>query len=97
MTEKEVLKIIKKAVWDGRTELNLRGKGIRSLPGEIGKLTELTRLDLRENELTSLPAELGKLTKLRRLYLSRNELTSLPAELGKLTELMGFNVFGNPL
>ena len=64
MTEKEVLKIIKKAVWDGRTELNLRGKGIRSLPGEIGKLTELTRLDLRENELTSLPAELGKLTEL---------------------------------
>ena len=87
MTEKEVLAIIEEAAKDGRTELHLPLEGIRSLPGEIGKLTNLTTLDLFNNQLTSVPAELGKLTRLTSLDLGSNQLRSVPAELGRLTNL----------
>ena len=36
MDEKEVLRIIDEAVGDGRKELNLSIKGIKSLPAEMG-------------------------------------------------------------
>jgi hypothetical protein len=38
MDEKEVLEIIEEAARDGRRELDLSNKGIKSLPAEIGKL-----------------------------------------------------------
>ena len=87
MTRKELLKIIKEAARDKRTELKLSWKGIETLPAGIGKLTNLTRLYLYNNRLTSVPKELGRLKNLTILHLSGNQLTSIPKELGQLTNL----------
>jgi Leucine-rich repeat (LRR) protein len=48
MDEWKLLKIIKEAAIDGRTELDLSCKGIESLPTEIGQLKNLTELNLLE-------------------------------------------------
>jgi Leucine-rich repeat (LRR) protein/GTPase SAR1 family protein len=97
MTEKEVLEIIEKAARDGWTDLDLSEKWIRSLPAEIGKLTNLTGLNLYRNQLTSVPAELWRLTNLTVLDLGGNQLTSIPAELGKLTNLTNLYMSENQL
>lgn len=79
MDENELLQIIEKAVREKAALLDLSGKGITSLPAEIGKLTNLTALLLHNNQLKSIPADLGKLTKLDTLFLDGNEaLTSPP-------------------
>ena len=57
MEEKELLKIIEEAARDGRTELDLSKKGIKSLPAEIGRLTKLTELYLHVNQLKNVPKE----------------------------------------
>jgi hypothetical protein len=57
MTEKEVLEQIEQAARDGGAELDLSNQGIKTLPAEIGKLTNL-------NELTS-----GQLETLKQIYL----------------------------
>jgi len=82
-----LLEVIDRAAKDGRTELDLSGKGIKSLPPQLGKLTNLTRLDLRNNGLSSLPAEIGKLRNLEILHLLRNYLVALPLEIGQLGKL----------
>ncbi len=97
MEEKELIKIIKKAKRDGRTEISLPYMGIKSLPPEIGQLTNLTTLFLSGNQLTSLPKELGQLTKLYDLYMHNNKLKSVPAELGRLTNLTKLRLDGNQL
>ena len=97
MEQKQLLKIIEKAAKEKSTCLSLIGRGITSLPAEIGMLTNLTRIDLSYNRLTSIPAELEKLTNLTRLDLHRNQLPSIPAELGKLTKLTTLNLSDNQL
>jgi len=97
MTEKEVLKIIEEAAKDGRTQLGLSFMGIKSLPGEIGKLSNLEFLAIAGNQLTSVPVELGKLTNLTMLLLHKNQFGSVPAELGKLTKLTVLDVSRNQL
>lgn len=87
MTEKEVLEKIEQAARENWTELDLSGRGIKSLPTEIGKLTNLTGLRLLDNKLTNIPAEIGKLTKLTRLQLKNNHLTSLTSEIKNLSKL----------
>jgi len=67
-------------------KLTLSSNGLRSLPAEIGNLTNLTELNLRNNELSSLPAEIGNLTNLTYLSFRFNGLRSLPAEIGNLTK-----------
>jgi small GTP-binding protein len=97
MEEKELLKIIEEAARDGRTKLDLAGKGINSLPAEIGQLTNLELLDLSGNQLTSVPKELGQLENLTTLVLSGNKLTSVPKEMGQLTNLKTLYLFYNQL
>lgn len=62
---------------------------VRSIPAEIGKLTNLQLLDLPDNKLSSIPVEIAKLTKLRSVNLSGNPLniSSLTPELIKLHSL----------
>jgi GTPase SAR1 family protein len=97
MEEKELLKIIERAARDGRTKLDLSNKGMKSLPAEIGRLTNLKRLYLNRNQLTSVPKELGQLRNLTILDLYNNQLTSVPKELGQLTNLELLWLFGNQL
>lgn len=89
MTEREGRERIEKAGREGWMELNLAGKGIKSLPREIGKLTNLRELNLRSNRLRSVPKELGQLTNLNSLDLSANQLRRLPA--GSVYGLLGPN------
>src|SRR5713101_8333028 len=97
MTDEELLQIIKQAAEEQWTELDLSGKGLASLPAEIGKLTRLVKLHLRENQLTTLPPELGLLTNLQSLNLNYNHLSSLPPEIGRLTRLKRLDIFHNRL
>ncbi|MFN6474285.1 MAG: leucine-rich repeat domain-containing protein, partial [Nostoc sp. SerVER01] len=57
MTNEELLQIIKQAAKDKVTKLDLFGKGLTTLPGEIGQLTNLQSLDLGDNQLSTLPGE----------------------------------------
>ena len=95
--EKELLKIIEEAARDGRTYLYLDDQRIKSLPTEIGQLTNLTKLRLYKNQLTSVPKELGQLKNLNWLDLSNNQLTSVPKELGQLKNLEVLSLGGNQL
>ena len=68
---------------------------LKSLPPEIGELTNLQALNVSENRLTSLPAEIGALTQLTVLTLNDNEITHLPPEIGLLTSLESFSMSDN--
>jgi internalin A len=97
MIDVELLQVIEQAAKDGRARLNLSHKGLRSLPPEIGQLTNLRSLDLSFNQLSSLPPAIGQLTNLRSLNLRFNLLTSLPPEIGQLTNLQLLDLYENPL
>ena len=96
MMEKEVF-IIQKAVNGNWMKLSLSGIGIKKLPTEIVRLTNLQRLDLSFNKLDELPVEIGGLTKLQDLYINNNQLTKLPREIGELTNLRNLNLSQNKL
>ncbi|QKQ73750.1 COR domain-containing protein [Nostoc sp. TCL240-02] len=97
MTNEELLQIIEQAVRDKVTELDLSGKGLTTLPAEIGQLTDLQTLNLRSNQLSSLPPEFGQLTNLQTLNLDSNRLSSLPPEFGQLTNLQSLHLDLNQL
>ena len=70
MSREELLAIIEQAAREGWMELDLRGRGIRELPPEIGQLTNLEALNLaslyekgewHHNQLSQLPDEIGVL------------------------------------
>jgi Leucine-rich repeat (LRR) protein len=71
----------------GRVRLDLRGKGLNSLPDSIGELTELEILVLDSNQLASLPDWIGQLRNLRTLSLYNNRLDSLPESVWQLDNL----------
>ncbi|MFC1508849.1 leucine-rich repeat domain-containing protein, partial [Candidatus Omnitrophota bacterium] len=82
------------------TRLNLADNNLsKSIPSEIGNLTNLTHLNLSENQLTgSIPSEIGNLENLIGLGISGNQLTgSIPPEIGNLKKLVGLQLSGNQL
>ena len=74
MDQDELAAIITKAGDEGRTTLDLSGKGLECLPPEIGNLTSLTELNLESNDLTELPPEIKKLVDRGVVRLSGNPL-----------------------
>jgi len=98
MLHDELLQLLKKAVEERVSRLDLSGNQLTSLPESIGQLTDLTYLDLSGNQLTSLPESIGRLTNLTHLDLSGNQLTSLPlAQIEKLINLHRLNLSDTPL
>jgi len=97
MTEQELLQVIKQAVEDRQTVLDLSGMQLTSLPPEIGQLQDLIWLNLSNNKLSNLPPEIGKLQNLTSLDLSKNRLTRLPSEIGQLQNLTSLNLSNNQL
>ena len=79
------------------TSLDLSRHSLKTLPAEIGLLSELESLDLNYNYLSELPAELARLSNLRTLQLTGNQLTDLPKPIYSLQKLETLNVAGNPL
>ncbi|MEH2072533.1 MAG: COR domain-containing protein [Nostoc sp.] len=97
MTNEELLQIIEQAAKDKVTELDLSGKNLIRLPGEIGQLTNLLTLYLGSNQLSTLPREFVQLTNLQSLDLGSNRLSSLPGEIGQLTNLLTLYLGSNQL
>ena len=77
--------------------LDLSRHSLKTLPAEIGLLSELESLDLNYNYLSELPAELARLSNLRTLELTGNQLTDLPKPIYSLQKLETLDVAGNPL
>lgn len=77
--------------------LKLGGIALKSLPPELGMLTNLEVLDVSVCELTALPKELGNLSQLKKLYAHNNRLTEVPKELGDLTNLEYITLSDNQL
>jgi hypothetical protein len=67
--------------------LDISCMGLKSIPSEIGLMTDMKRLCLHRNKLRSLPVELSQLTNLVRLDIDNNKLDSLPSDLSVLTNL----------
>jgi Leucine-rich repeat (LRR) protein len=97
LTREELLAIIEQAAREELTELDLSGKGITELPGEIGKLVNLRSLRLNDNELSELPESIGKLINLQDLFLVRNSLAALPNALANLSNLRRLYLLHNKL
>lgn len=84
-------------VGEGDT-LDLSGRGLTEVPGDVFGRTEIEKLNLSQNELTgSLPAEVRHLTQLRVLDLSYNQFTDVPAEVGQLRNLQVLDLSYNDL
>jgi Leucine-rich repeat (LRR) protein len=78
-------------------ELFLTNIGLRELPSEIGKLSELRELWLGNNSLVHLPKELGNLTFLTKVTVARNRLVDLPQEMSLLVNLRELKIEGNAI
>jgi internalin A len=55
MTDAELLAIIAQAEREGWIELDLSGKGMKTIPPEISNLANLTSLNLNRNQITEIP------------------------------------------
>jgi len=71
--------------------------GIKSLPSEIGTLTNLLVLKLEKNSIKEIPTEIENLIKLQILDFGSNQLDTVVSEIGELTSLTHLNLNGNNL
>lgn len=72
----------------GTTDLILSGNSIRTLPSEMGKMTNVVIFKIDHNLLEgSLIGEIRQMSKLKQLDLSYNNMTGMPAEIGQLSNL----------
>ena len=83
-------------IWEAKEKklpvLNLRKKGLTSLPSELFRMSELVVLDISGNQLTSLSSQISRLKGLQRLNISENHFTSLPQELFGLKHLQALGL-----
>ncbi|AVM75387.1 leucine-rich repeat domain-containing protein [Magnetospirillum gryphiswaldense] len=82
---------------DEVVELDVRDRGLRRLPEDLGRLRKLRILDVTKNQLDVLPDTLGDLVELRSLHAFRNNLTALPSSIGRCRHLTFLDVDSNPL
>lgn len=68
------------------TDLDLSGLGLKSLPHQIGFLTNLASLSLRDNYLKDLPRELTNCSKLEVLNINNNRMNKTPSCLETLSK-----------
>lgn len=92
------------ALWEIKQERIDRGElfglcciWLKTLPPEIGQLTDLRKVTLIDMPLSSLPPEIGLLTNLQELNLNNTRLTGLPPEIGHLANLSMLNLDNSPL
>lgn len=80
------------------TELILTNNNLKTLPSQMGRLTNLRVLKLNNNALEgSLIAEVRQMTKLKELDVSNNKMTGMPAELGQLRSLETLDYSNNQI
>eukprot|EP00742_Colponemidia_sp_Colp-10_P002417 GILJ01002577.1.p1 GENE.GILJ01002577.1~~GILJ01002577.1.p1 ORF type:complete len:545 (-),score=81.60 GILJ01002577.1:98-1732(-) len=93
----DVSVVIRRAKRSNEPRLDLRNRGLESIPDEVFKLGNLRELLLSNNKLRVLDGRIGYLTNLNMLDLSSNSLSTLPPELANILELKELTVEGNPL
>ena len=86
---------LRHSIRDGK--LDLSRCSLKTLPSEIGQLTNLRLLWANGNQLTELPREIGQLANLHELQLDDNRLTELPHEIGQLAQLRELQLDRNRL
>lgn len=70
------------------TDLILSNNSIKSLPSEMGKMTNVLIFKIDHNILEgSLIGEIRQMSKLKQLDVSYNNMTGMPAEIGQLSKL----------
>lgn len=78
--------------------IDLSGRGLTAVPGDVFDGTGVVELDLSDNALTgALPSEIGRLTSLTSLDASGNRMTGVPAEVGQLSRLEELDLSDNQL
>ena len=68
-------------------ELDLYGKGLHTLPGDVENLVNLKRLVLSENNLKEFPNQICELSSITHLFLDRCNLSDIPDCISKLENL----------
>ena len=63
---------------------------LKSIPKEIGELSNLKILNLTDNYLTELPEEIGELISLEKLLMYSNQLKKLPGSIANLATTLTF-------
>jgi len=80
------------------TELILSYNNIRTLPGEMGRMTKVTVFKIDHNLLEgSLIGEIRQMSQLKILDVSNNNMTGMPAEIGQLSKLETLNYSNNKI
>lgn len=80
------------------TDLILSNNSIRTLPSEMGKMTNLVIFKIDHNLLEgSLIGEVRQMSKLKALDVSYNKMTGMPAEIGQLSNLETLNYSYNDI
>jgi Leucine-rich repeat (LRR) protein len=80
------------------TDLILSNNSIKTLPSEMGKMTNVVVFKIDHNVLDgSLIAEVRQMSKLKHLDVSYNNMTGMPAEIGQLSNLETLNYSYNDI
>lgn len=80
------------------TDLLLSNNSIKTLPSEMGRMTNLRVLKINNNILEgSLIGEVRQMSKLETLDVSNNNMTGMPAEIGQLSNLETLNYSNNKI
>ena len=80
------------------TDLILSNNSIKTLPSEMGRMTNLKVFKINNNVLEgSLIAEVRQMAKLQILDVSNNNMTGMPAEIGQLSNLQTLNYCNNKI
>ncbi len=83
---------------DSGSVLDLSGRGLDKIPGDVFSRTNIQELDVSNNNLTgAIQAEIRNLANLRVLNASNNQMTGIPAEIGQLEKLEVLNLSNNKL
>jgi hypothetical protein len=72
--------------------LDLRGRGLSTVPGEVWQARGLRSLALGRNPLGAIPDAIGALTSLTALYLDQTGIEALPEALGRLQALRSLDL-----
>ncbi len=82
----------------GTTDLLLSNNSIKTLPSEMGKMTNVVVFKIDHNILEgSLIGEIRQMSKLKQLDVSYNNMTGMPAEIGQLKNLETLNYSYNSI